>query len=220
MKIFYIFLPVSFIMLSSYKTLPAQQAGHVVISEIRYDERSGINEEFVELYNPASDSINLENWSIAYKSKTGSKWYTKIVFSENHIIPAYGFFLWGGDSLNIQADVVEENMKSLGLSNSGGHIALLDSGGQTVDLVAWEGGDSPEGSGDAGKTGDGGSLERKAYESSTAESMRKGGADQLSGNGYDTDNNHHQKYGFLKAVRQEEDRGLTRGDLGHAKALQ
>jgi len=166
-----------------------QQTGHAVISEIRYDERSGINEEFVELYNPTPGVIALGNWSLAYKSKTGTKWYNKIIFTEDHFIPANGYFLWGGTGLVTQADAAEENPKNLGLSNSGGHIALLDPDGRTVDLVAWEGGDSPEGSGDAGKTEDGGSLERKARAISTAENMREGGTDEVLGNGYDTDNN-------------------------------
>jgi len=167
----------------------AQTADHPVVSEIRYDERSGINEEFVELYNPTSNPIFLEDWTLSYKSKTGTAWRKKVTFGPEHVIRPYGFFLWGGDAVDPLPDVIETSQRSVGLSNSGGHIALINTEAITVDLVAWEGGDSPEGSADAGKTKEGGSLERKASAESTSESMATGGDEVFSGNGRDTDNN-------------------------------
>ena len=169
--------------------ISGQSAGHPVISEIRYDERTGINEEFVELYNPTPDIIQLENWSLAYQTKTGSSWRVKIQFGPEHQLSAYGYFLWGGDAVSPQPDISESVRSSLGFSNSGGHIALMDPEGVIIDLVAWEGGIQPEGEGDAGTTDDGGSLERKASLSSTTETMKPGGKDELYGNSYDSDRN-------------------------------
>jgi len=172
------------------QTAFGQPAEHLVISEIRYYQHSGVNEEFVELYNPTSKPVSLYNWKLMYKSKTGTSWKTKVVFSSKHIIRPHGFFLWGGDAVRTRPDTVETEASKIGLGNSGGHIALVDPNGNTVDKVAWAGGDSPEGSGDAGKNiVEGGSLERKAHVNSTPSSMSPGGEDFFSGNGYDTDQN-------------------------------
>ncbi|MBN2104639.1 lamin tail domain-containing protein [bacterium] len=180
-------ITIGFVLLSA--SLYAQQGIHPVISEIRYDERSGINEEFVELYNPTPDTIFLGGWALSYKSKTGTSWRNKETFGpEHHILPC-GFFLWGGDAVEPLPDVVETNQNSIGLSNSGGHIVLLNAEKDSIDRVAWEGGDSPEGNEDAGKTEDGGSLERKASAESTPESMAGVGEEAFSGNAQDTDNN-------------------------------
>lgn len=167
-----------------------QPAEHLVISEIRYYQHSGVNEEFVELYNPTSKPVSLHNWKLIYKSKTGTSWKTKVVFSSRHVIRPHGFFLWGGDAVRTPPDTMETDASKIGLGNNGGHIALVDPNGNVVDKVAWAGGDSPEGSGDAGKTTtEGGSLERKAHAKSTASSMSPGGEDFFAGNGYDTDQN-------------------------------
>ena len=169
--------------------VPGQSPGHPVISEIRYDERSGINEEFVELYNPTPEIIRLEGWSMAYQTRTGSSWRTKVQFGSGHQLSSHGYFLWGGDAVNPQPDIAESVQSSLGFSNSGGHIALMDPAGSIIDLVAWEGGIHPEGEADAGETEDGGSLERKASATSSAATMKRGGKEALSGNGYDSDRN-------------------------------
>lgn len=171
------------------QTAFGQPVDHLVISEIRYYQHSGVNEEFVELYNPTSKPVSLSNWKLMYKSKTGTSWKTKVVFSSRHVIRPHGFFLWGGDAVRTLPDTVETEASRIGLGNSGGNIALVDPNGNVVDKVAWAGGDSPEGNGDAGKTIEGGSLERKAHANSTASSMSPGGEDFLVGNGYDTDQN-------------------------------
>jgi phosphatidylserine/phosphatidylglycerophosphate/cardiolipin synthase-like enzyme len=168
-----------------------QQANHLVISEIRYYQQKGVNEEFVELYNPTCKEIGLYNWKIVYKPKTGGEWRDKVVFGPRHSIKPHGFFLWGGDAVTIKPDTVETSSQAIGLSNTGGHVALADSSGAIVDKVAWGGGDSPEGSAISEKNTEGGSSERKANATSTALSMSAGGADEFAGNGYDTDNNNN-----------------------------
>ncbi|MBN1780915.1 lamin tail domain-containing protein [bacterium] len=167
----------------------AQTANHPVISEIRYDERSGLNEEFVELYNPTADTVFLSGWSIRYKSMSGSTWRSKVVFTDTHRIQPGGFFLWGGEDVMPLPDAAESSQRSVGLSNSGGTVALLDPAEAEADRVAWKGGDMPEGTADAGSTEDGGSLERKASPASTAESLQSGGHEAHAGNGYDSDDN-------------------------------
>ncbi|MDM7925249.1 MAG: lamin tail domain-containing protein [bacterium] len=166
-----------------------QPAGHPVISEIRYRQHSGKNEEFVELYNPTPRAVDLSGWSLAYKKKTGGNWDVKVVFRRGHSLRPGGYFLWGGAEVTASPDSAESGASGVGLGNSGGNIALRDPSGRDVDRVAWEGGDSPEGRPAAGKNVEGGSLERKAHAASTDPSMSPGGTDASRGNGFDTDDN-------------------------------
>lgn len=166
-----------------------QPAGHPVISEIRYRQHSGKNEEFVELYNPAPRAVDLSGWSLAYKKKTGGNWDVKVVFRRGHCLRPGGYFLWGGAEVTVLPDSAESGASGVGLGNSGGNVALRDPSGNDADRVAWEGGDSPEGRPAAGKNVQGGSLERKAHAGSTGSSMSPAGQDADAGNGCDTDNN-------------------------------
>ena len=69
------------VLLASVTPLRAQQADHVMISELRYYETSQVNEEFVELYNPTNFSVDVSGWHIQYKSRTGTDWSDKTIFS-------------------------------------------------------------------------------------------------------------------------------------------
>jgi phosphatidylserine/phosphatidylglycerophosphate/cardiolipin synthase-like enzyme len=166
-----------------------QTINHPVISEFRFFEHKDVNEEFVELYNPTSEEILLNNWKLAYKKKTGGEWRNKAIFGPGHVIPPHGFFLWGGDKVNVQPDAVETSRYSINFSSTAGHVALRDSSDRVVDLAAWGGGDSPEGNSITGPFTEGGSVERKANASSTVLSMIPQGADAYAGNGFDTDDN-------------------------------
>jgi len=166
-----------------------QSADHPVISEVRFFEHKEVNEEFVELYNPTSRTFGLANWKLVYKKKTGGEWRNKAVFGTGHSIPPHGYFLWGGDKASNPPDLVEASRYSINFSSTDGHVALRDSSDRVIDLVAWGGGDSPEGNGVTGPFVEGGSIERKANALSTSQSMSPQGGDEYSGNGCDTQNN-------------------------------
>lgn len=179
------FLALAFLALAG-RTL-AQQADHVVISEFRYWETSGVNEEFVELQNPTDTAVDMSNWRIQYKSSTGTTWQDKQTFPAGTVLQPHRFLLFGGTAVVPAPDF--PSAVTLGLGNSGGHVRLVTASLVTVDRVAWLAGDTPEGTGisDAGVRG--ASHERKAFETSTAASMAPGGTDAGEGNGWDAGNN-------------------------------
>jgi phosphatidylserine/phosphatidylglycerophosphate/cardiolipin synthase-like enzyme len=166
-----------------------QSADHPVISEVRFFEHKEVNEEFVELHNPTSRTFGLASWKLVYKKKTGGEWRLKVEFGPGHSIPPHGYFLWGGDKASNPPDLVVASRYSINFSSTDGHVALRDSSDRVIDLVAWGGGDSPEGNGVTGPFIEGGSVERKANALSTSQSMSPQGGDEYSGNGYDTQNN-------------------------------
>ena len=166
--------------------LRAQQATYPVISELRFYETSGVNEEFVELYNPTLAAIDVSGWKIQYASAAGLTWSDKQVFPAGTVIPSHKFLLYGGTQVVPMPDFAAA---SVGLGNTGGHVRLVDAALNVIDKVGWLTAASPEGSAITPAHPRGASYERKANVASTQASMAPGGPDNLLGNGWDSNNN-------------------------------
>ena len=165
----------------------AQQADHVVISELRFYEVSGVNEEFVELYNPTDTPVDLGGWRIQYKSATGTTWTDKQVFPAGELLIPHRFLLFGGTAVTPAPDY--PSVVAVGLGNSGGHVRLVNGALATIDRVAWLTGDTPEGTAIPTAHPRGASYERKAFEESTEADMAPGGLHDVDGNGWDANDN-------------------------------
>ena len=164
----------------------AQMATYPVISELRYYETSGVNEEFVELYNPTAAAIDVSGWKIQYASAAGLTWSDKQVFPGGTVISSHHFLLYGGTLVVPMPDFA---VASVGLGNSGGHVRLVDAALNVVDKVGWLTAASPEGSAINPLHPRGASYERKAFVTSTEPDMASGGVDYLMGNSWDSNNN-------------------------------
>lgn len=179
---------------------PTGIADRLVISEVQIDGGTGQDNDndFIELYNPTSSSINLNGFRLVKRSGNSNNDNNIFTFTSSHIIPAHGFFLWGHQSggqnpntfaTTIGADVFSS--ETLAASNS---IAIRQGDlntGTIIDALSWDPGASSlkEGTQFGSNPGANQSMERKALSTSTASSMSSGGADEFKGNGYDTDNN-------------------------------
>lgn len=103
--------------------------------------KKGINDEWVELYNPTSHDISLKNWTFVDNSGTSTK------INANKIIKAGGFALVSKDAdpwrfWDENKDAVKIELGSQigdGLDNTADHITLKDVSGNSVDFVAWGG---------------------------------------------------------------------------------
>jgi parallel beta-helix repeat protein len=186
-------------------------ANHVVISEIAA-AGSDAYDEFVELYNPTTSSIDISGWQLQYASSTGSTWTAKATIGSSVFIQAHGFYLlanMGGDAdytIGNGYDVPASGPmadtwwdSTSGLGNSAGKVRMTQSDGDTlVDTLGW-------GSGTTGCEGNPfliswstpypqwQSPERMALPDSVAGSgitgMEAGGGHEFLGNGYDSDDN-------------------------------
>ena len=164
-------------------------ATHVVISELTTGWASG-TDEFVELYNPTSSAISLSGWKMQYSSASGSAYADKATLSAGASIPAHGFFLLAA-SVGYTGTTTPDATFANGLAAAGGHVRFLDASAVEVDRVGWGTAVAPEGgSGFAAPAPTtSASIERKASAGSTAASLATGGAEELAGNGQDTNFN-------------------------------
>ncbi|TSC89617.1 MAG: endonuclease G, mitochondrial [Parcubacteria group bacterium Gr01-1014_3] len=157
----------------------AGQASHLVISEILFDAvGADTNQEWIELYNPTDQAVDLSSWSIQHLSSTGS--LTKKNFEAGNSVAAKSFFLiWLGG--NSAGDLL---WSSGSLSNTSATIYLVNS----TDYISTS---SPSGVDAAhydtsALTGfsPGYSLERKAWQN---DCVTASGSGEFLGNGCDTD---------------------------------
>lgn len=130
----------------------------LVISEIQLSSSSSTHQEFVEIWNPNSSSIDLTGWYLQKKTKTAKDYSTfapKDLFAGKNI-SAGGFLLIAHPSSTISADIYS----GYGLSDDNSLI-LKNPDGEVTDLVGWgEAGDCE--SGCASDPADNQSIQRKA----------------------------------------------------------
>ncbi|MBU4348465.1 lamin tail domain-containing protein [Patescibacteria group bacterium] len=151
---------------------------HILISEIQAGIASSSKDEFVELYNPNNQEINLSGWSLKRRVSqvaTSTENYLVLNFSASSTIPAKGFFLITHNDYVGQSFDLKYSNNSNPLAYTDDVVILINKEDEVVDEVYYI--DVPEDK----------SLERKANASSTVESMISGGEDEFLGNGYDTD---------------------------------
>lgn len=136
-KIFTFFLLVLFglsIFANNSLTTKASTVNHLLITEVLYDAPTNdATEEWVELYNPTTSSINVQGWTI--NDNVGSFALPSIS------IPSNGYLILAKSALAFSALYgFQPNVTtfSLSLSNSGDQLSLRDSAQVEVDFVAWE----------------------------------------------------------------------------------
>ena len=189
-KIFYYLLVLlfsaSFIYLN--KSIDAEQASYLVFSEIQITGGSGYStNEFIELYNPTEEGMNLSGWKLIKKTASGKEYGLVDDFGEK-IVKSYSFFLIthpAGYLGETQPDFYYTTTNSIADNNT---VILIDKDGNEVDKVGL--GTAVDFEGEAlSNPGSKKSVERKAKQSSIEEAMIEGGSDYFLGNSEDTDNN-------------------------------
>ncbi len=172
----------------------AQTVTHVVISEFATRGAAAATDEFVELYNPTDNAINLASWVMQYKSATGTTWFDRAILPSNAMIPARGFYLVANTSYvgTVAPDFSSGSWTSGSGMADNGNIRIIDNTLAEVDKVGYGTGNDPEGGSPTpnhGTSPNSNSVERKALSTSTANSLAPGGSDANLGNGYDSNVN-------------------------------
>ncbi|WP_053066238.1 amidohydrolase family protein [Archangium gephyra] len=155
--------------------------------------------EFIELYNPTSEEVDLAGWVVQYKSATGTSYSGSFPLPAGAKIASHGYYLVvsGGYLGTVTGDANYVTALSMAAGATGGGHVRLGKPGTTsaiddplvVDTVGYGIGNSPEGVAITPMAAVAGSFERKALVTSTVDTMAAGGADAAKGNGYDSNDN-------------------------------
>ncbi len=166
-------LIVAFAFLLHSKNVSAASA-HIVISQVQVSGTTA-NDEFVELYNPTSNPVDLTGWRLRRESSSGGS-PSNLVSAMSGIIPAHGYFLIAFPAAytgSANPDLVYSATSSAIAANN--TILLYSDAGITlVDKVGMGTALDNETSPALGPDADG-SIQRKL--------------DDTNGHGQDTDNN-------------------------------
>ncbi|MEK7094406.1 MAG: lamin tail domain-containing protein [Patescibacteria group bacterium] len=108
----------------------------ILINEIQTASASSTHEEFVELYNPSNEAVDLTNWYIQKKTKSASSFSTFLPKTAlaGKSIAAHGFFVISHPSSSLIAQVVTDE----GLADHN-TLVLKNPHGDIIDKVGWGG---------------------------------------------------------------------------------
>jgi hypothetical protein len=122
-------------------TSTASKVRSVIINEIAWagTTSSLSSDEWIELYNPTNQTINITGWRLVSADGTPN-----IILSGS--IPSGGYFLLERGDDNTVLDIVADQIYTGELSNSGERLTLYDVANMTIDTANGNGGFWPAGS--------------------------------------------------------------------------
>ncbi|PJE60114.1 MAG: hypothetical protein COU85_00010, partial [Candidatus Portnoybacteria bacterium CG10_big_fil_rev_8_21_14_0_10_44_7] len=178
-------------------TTDSAWASAIVISEIQAAGSGGADDEWVELYNPTNQNVDLGGYSLQYLGSSANN-FQKRNLAPGASIAASGFYLIAnaGYAGTTTPDLAHN---SFSLSAAGGTIFLVNDQTEltasadfthVIDRIAYGTGARlyPEDSVFAPAPAVGQSAERKATNTSSAAGLHSGD-EKYKGNGWDTDRN-------------------------------
>jgi cardiolipin synthase len=130
------------------------QAPPILITELYYHTHANLNDEFVQISNPTSSSVDLSGWYLTDEPWKEPDNQAKIIFPDRTVLPANTSwsvtknatdFLWetgrlpdfayGDDTHNDTPKL--PTYKTVPFSNTGGYVALYTSCAGLVDLISY-----------------------------------------------------------------------------------
>ena len=107
----------------------------ILISEVQIEgETKG--QDFIELYNPSSSSVDISGWRLRKRNQNGAESSIRI-FPGGSAIPGEGYFLWAGSKDENYPSSVGADTFSTSYLIQDESVALLDQGQNIIDAVAW-----------------------------------------------------------------------------------
>lgn len=131
-----IFLISIFGVAPSWAIASSSWAIHIVISEVKIAGTTA-TDEFVELYNPTNQPIDLSTYKLKKKTASGTESNLLTTFPATSSIPAYGFYLIAHQTgyTNLVAPDARYSSSSYSLADN--NTVLLYDGATLIDKVGW-----------------------------------------------------------------------------------
>ncbi len=178
------FLVLFTLILLNVTPVKSAPTNHIVFSEIQIAGLTA-NDEFIELYNPSTTPVDLTGWNVKKKAGGATATATNLVSTMSGTINGHGFYLLVNEDSPSSSAADLTYKASISTNNT---LILNDNSLQLIDKVGMGTATDSE-TADAPAPATGKSIERKANSSSTSDSMKIGGVDELLGNGEDSDDN-------------------------------
>ncbi|MDP1883899.1 MAG: lamin tail domain-containing protein [Candidatus Moranbacteria bacterium] len=96
---------------------------------------SDADEDFIELYNPTCEKIDISDWKLRKKTSSGTESSINS-FDAAAAIPAKGFFLWGNSTKGFSDSIRADEATGASLSDNYS-IALFDGDDHIIDSITW-----------------------------------------------------------------------------------
>jgi hypothetical protein len=107
----------------------------LVVNEVSTGTTGSASDEFVELLNGGTVSVDLSGFKLVYRSAAGSSDVTLATVPDGVSLAAGGYYLFGG--AGYAGSAAPDESFSSGLAATGGGVGLRDAGGTLVDSVGW-----------------------------------------------------------------------------------
>jgi hypothetical protein len=107
----------------------------LVVNEVSTGTTVSAGDEFVELLNAGTATVDLSGYKLVYRSAAGSSDVTLATVPDGVTLDPGAYYLFGG-SAYAGAGTPDQSFSS-GLAGTGGGVGLRDSGGTLVDSVGW-----------------------------------------------------------------------------------
>ena len=107
----------------------------ILFSEVLTGEAGNNNYEYIELYNHAENTVDLNGYSLWYRLPSSENDLRVIQWSVETLIPAHGHYLLALDGQDV--GIVPNATFKQSLNTTGGGLLLRDERGESVDSVGW-----------------------------------------------------------------------------------
>jgi len=118
---------------------PANIASHLVISEIQTDAAGVGSQDFIELYNPTDDNIDLNGHRLVRRTQAGTSDSLIVAWSSSIVVPPHTFYLWATSDNSYAATISADISSNDNLANNNS-IAIRQGANNTgliIDALAW-----------------------------------------------------------------------------------
>ena len=142
----------------------------ILINEIQLASNSSVNDEFVELYNPNDDVVDLTNWYLQKETQSGTSsistfapkdlFLGKTIGSRQYLLVANA-----SSTFSSSADILTKSTYGLANNNT---LILKNSNGDIIDKVGWGEASDFEGTGQALNPENNQSIQRKFHPSTSS----------------------------------------------------
>ena len=114
-------------------------ATSVVISEFRTRGIGGGSDEFVEIYNPTANPVDISNWILSASNVDGAV-QNRATVPAGTLLRSGQYYLFANNSYIVPSGGVSPNLRyGTSIPNDGG-VAILNSSGDIIDQVGMSGG--------------------------------------------------------------------------------